>query len=65
MHIVEPELPFGGIGNSGNGAYHGEYGFQAFSHKRSIVKTGNWFDLKQKYPPHSRGALKLIKWLLN
>lgn len=65
MHIVEPELPFGGIGNSGNGAYHGEYGFQAFSHKRSIVKTGNWFDLKQKYPPHSKGALKLIKWLLN
>ncbi len=65
MHIVEPELPFGGIGNSGYGAYHGEYGFQAFSHKRSIVKTGNWFDLKQKYPPHSKGALKLIKWLLN
>lgn len=64
MHIVEPELPFGGIGNSGNGAYHGKYGFQAFSHKRSVVKTGTWFDLKQKYPPHSKGALKLVKWLL-
>lgn len=64
MHLVDPHLPFGGIGNSGSGAYHGEYGFQAFSHKKSVVKTANWFDLRQKYPPYNQGSLKIIKWFL-
>lgn len=64
MHLVDPKLPFGGIGYSGSGAYHGKWGFDAFSHKKSIVKTASWFDLKQKYPPYTQGSLKIIKWFL-
>jgi aldehyde dehydrogenase (NAD+) len=64
MHLVDPQLPFGGIGYSGSGAYHGKWGFDAFSHKKSIVKTASWFDLKQKYPPYTSGSLKIIKWFL-
>ena len=64
MHLVDPKLPFGGIGYSGSGAYHGQWGFDAFSHKKSIVKTATWFDLKQKYPPYTKESLKIIKWFL-
>lgn len=64
MHLVDPKLPFGGIGYSGSGAYHGKWGFDAFSHKKSIVKTASWFDLKQKYPPYTPSSLKIIKWFL-
>ena len=64
MHLVTPEMPFGGVGNSGQGSYHGKFGFDAFTHKKSVLKTGFWFDLKQKYPPYSAGALKLIKKFL-
>lgn len=64
MHLVDPNLPFGGVGNSGYGAYHGKAGFDAFSHRKSVVKTANWFDLRQKYPPYSEGSLKIIRWFL-
>ena len=64
MHLVDPNLPFGGIGNSGSGAYHGEAGFNAFSHQKSVVKTANWFDLRQKYPPYNASSLKIIRWFL-
>jgi aldehyde dehydrogenase (NAD+) len=64
MHLVDPQLPFGGIGYSGSGAYHGKWGFDALSHKKSIVKTASWFDLKQKYPPYTQNSLKIIKWFL-
>ncbi len=64
MHLVDPNLPFGGIGNSGTGAYHGETGFNAFSHRKSIVKTANWFDLRQKYPPYNKKSLQIIRWFL-
>ena len=65
MHLVDPKLPFGGIGNSGQGAYHGKAGFDAFTHKKSVVKTATWFDLKQKYPPYNIKSLKIIKWFLS
>ncbi len=64
MHLVDPNLPFGGIGNSGSGAYHGETGFHAFSHRKSVVKTANWFDLRQKYPPYNKKSLQIIRWFL-
>ena len=64
MHLVTPEMPFGGVGNSGQGSYHGKFGFDAFTHKKSVLKTGFWFDLKQKYPPYSSGSLKLVKKFL-
>lgn len=65
VHLANPDLPFGGIGNSGQGAYHGKFGFDTFSHPKAIIKSGTWFDLKQKYPPYSNFALKLIRRLMS
>ncbi len=64
VHLANPELPFGGIGSSGYGNYHGKFGFDTFSHQKSIMKSATWFDLKQKYPPYSSLVLKLVKWVM-
>jgi len=56
-------LPFGGVGNSGIGAYHGKYSFDVFSHQKAIMKTPTWFDPKMKYPPF-KGKLKLFKKII-
>ncbi|MEO1186894.1 MAG: aldehyde dehydrogenase family protein, partial [Cyanobacteria bacterium J06636_27] len=53
-------LPFGGIGNSGIGSYHGKAGFDTFSHYKSIVKKPFFPDIKLLYPPYE-GKLSLIK----
>lgn len=65
MHITNSNLPFGGVGQSGIGSYHGEYGFKAFSHYKSIVEKPTWFELNLKYYPHSEKKFRLIKRLLN
>lgn len=62
-HFTNPELPFGGIGQSGMGQYHGKYSFTTFTHPKSIMKTGTWIDVAIKYPPF-RNKLKLIRWLM-
>jgi aldehyde dehydrogenase (NAD+) len=62
VHLVNPELPFGGVGNSGLGAYHGKTGFDTFSHMKSVVKSPFWLDIKIKYPPY-RNRLKFMKML--
>ena len=59
-HLTNPNLPFGGRGNSGIGAYHGKASFDTFSHKKSIMKTPTWFDPSVKYPPF-QGKLNLFK----
>lgn len=64
VHLANPELPFGGVGTSGFGSYHGKSGFDTFSHEKSIMKSATWFDLKQKYPPYSSFVLRLIKWVM-
>ena len=64
VHLSNPRLPFGGVGNSGIGSYHGIHGFRTFSHAKSIMKTSTWFDLKAKYPPYSTLAYKMVKWLM-
>ncbi|MBC7523941.1 MAG: aldehyde dehydrogenase [Flavobacterium sp.] len=64
IHFSNSRLPFGGVGNSGIGAYHGKLSFDAFSHKKSIVKKGLWLDLPLRYAPYSN-KLKNIKQLLN
>ncbi len=63
IHLVNNRLPFGGVGNSGIGAYHGKLSFDIFSHKKSIVKRGNWLDLPMRYAPYGN-KLKWIKKLL-
>lgn len=62
-HLTNPNLPFGGRGFSGTGAYHGKYSFETFSHRKAIMKTPTWFDPWIKYPPFN-GRLKLFKWLI-
>jgi aldehyde dehydrogenase (NAD+) len=64
VHLANPELPFGGVGNSGSGNYHGKSGFMAFSHEKSILKSGTWFDLRKKYPPFDENSMKMIKFLM-
>ncbi len=62
LHQVNNSLPFGGVGNSGMGKYHGRYGFEAFSNKRSIVKSLTAIDLILKYPPFK--YFSLVKKIL-
>lgn len=58
VHIANHRLPFGGVGNSGMGKYHGKESFLAFSNRRSIVSTPTWIDLPLKYVPY-----KFFKWI--
>ncbi len=58
-----PDLPFGGVGASGIGQYHGLAGFETFSHKKTVLKRPFWLDLNFRYPPY-RTSLKLLKKLL-
>ena len=63
IQIVNKNLPFGGVGTSGNGAYHGKHSFDTFSHKKSITKRGTWLDVPLKYAPHE-GKLNLVSMLM-
>ena len=63
MHLANPRLPFGGVGASGSGAYHGRSGFEAFSHRRSVLSRGTWIDPAVRYPPYGGGKLALLKRL--
>ncbi len=63
IHLANPNLPFGGIGQSGMGAYHGKTGFDTFSHMKAVVKTPMSVDIKLKYPPYGK-RLGLIKKLM-
>ncbi len=62
MHIANENLPFGGVGNSGMGSYHGRLSFDAFSHRRAVVITPSWLDLPFRYMPYK--MFGLVKRLL-
>lgn len=64
MHITNHHLPFGGVGDSGIGSYHGEAGFRTFSHYKSMLEKPLRFEPNLKYSPHSESKLKWIKRLL-
>lgn len=63
MHIATPYLPFGGVGSSGWGAYHGQQSFEVFSHKKSVLCQTTHFDLPMRYPD-AKHALKMMKFFL-
>ena len=63
MHVANPNLPFGGVGESGMGAYHGKNSFDAFSHKRSILKASTLFDIKFRYAPY-KDKVNLLKKMI-
>ena len=60
IHFGNHRLPFGGVGASGMGAYHGKHGFETFSNTKPVVKRGNWFDPSLRYAPYN-GKLRLLK----
>ncbi|SES82152.1 aldehyde dehydrogenase (NAD+) [Oceanobacillus limi] len=62
-HLANPHLPFGGVGTSGIGAYHGKYSFDTFSHKKSILKQTTTFDIPIRYP-RSKVAHSFVKKLM-
>ncbi len=55
IHLATSEMGFGGVGESGMGAYHGRVGFEAFSHTKSIVDKKTWMDLPMRYQPYRKG----------
>jgi aldehyde dehydrogenase (NAD+) len=61
MHIAVSALPFGGVGESGMGRYHGKASFDTFSHYKSVLKKGMWLDLAWRYAPYTASKLKLIQ----
>ena len=60
LHLANPELPFGGVRQSGFGAYHGKFGFETFSHLKAVVKAGT-MDVPIKYPPYPAWKSKLLR----
>jgi aldehyde dehydrogenase (NAD+) len=63
IHFANPNLPFGGVGNSGMGSYHGKAGFDTFSHKKSILKKSFSFDPPLRFPPY-KNKLSILKKIL-
>lgn len=63
MHLSSPYLPFGGIGASGMGKYHGKFSFDTFTHYKSILKKSFRFDQQWRYPPYKIN-LNLLKWFI-
>lgn len=64
MFMANPQLPFGGVGQSGMGRYHGKFGFDTFSHQKSVMKRSFWFDVAIRYAPASARKRYLLKKLL-
>jgi aldehyde dehydrogenase (NAD+) len=62
MHLATSHMPFGGVGDSGMGRYHGKDSFDTFSHKKSVLKKANWLDVPLRYPPY-KDHLKTLKKL--
>jgi aldehyde dehydrogenase (NAD+) len=67
MHISTPGLPFGGVGPSGMGAYHGKYGFDTFTHRRAVLKRSLGLEKVNdlRYPPYTDKQMKWVSWLLS
>ncbi|WP_265428734.1 aldehyde dehydrogenase [Chryseobacterium sp. YIM B08800] len=64
MHLGNENLPFGGVGNSGIGNYHGKFGFETFSHQKAVLERATWGEPNIKYPPYSEKKLSWIKRLM-
>jgi len=68
MMIAEPNLPFGGVGESGHGSYHAKYGFDTFSREKPVLYRATWLDIPLRYAPYKgklgtlKGLLRLNRW---
>ncbi|HMG22076.1 MAG TPA: aldehyde dehydrogenase family protein [Kofleriaceae bacterium] len=63
IHFANSHLPFGGVGPSGQGSYHGFHGFKAFSHERAVLQQGRMDMLKSVYPPYGPKVTRMVKWM--
>ncbi|CAM3368006.1 aldehyde dehydrogenase [Aequorivita lipolytica] len=64
MHLSNSNLPFGGVGRSGIGSYHGHTGFKTFTHYKSVMDKPTWLDPSIRYSPHTPFRLKLMRWFM-
>lgn len=64
LHLAVPGLPFGGVGASGFGAYHGRTSFETFSHRKAVLKKPTWFDPAVFYPPYTAAKIRIGKWFV-
>ena len=64
LHVAVSSLPFGGVGASGMGAYHGRASFDTFSHRKSVLVKSNWLDLRLLYPPYDDNKKKWLRRLV-
>ncbi len=64
IHIASTYIPFGGVGGSGIGSYHGAKSFETFSHMKSVLKKSNAIDLPIRYTPYSKGKDKMIRFFM-
>ena len=64
LHVAVPDLPFGGVGASGMGAYHGKAGFDVFSHRKSVLMKPTRLDPKLAYPPYTKLKERIIRRFL-
>jgi aldehyde dehydrogenase (NAD+) len=64
LHLTVPSLPFGGVGPSGLGAYHGKFSFETFSHRKSVLVKPTWFDPSFFYPPYNNAKKKWVRRLI-
>lgn len=62
IHLTEDQLPFGGVGPSGVGSYHGQQSFLTFSHEKSILHRETWYDNPIRYAPY-KGKMKFLRWI--
>ena len=65
LYFGNRRLPHGGVGTSGMGGYHGEFGFREFSHYKAVLEKGTWFELwSLKTPPYTDRKLRVLRWLI-
>ncbi|KAG8378250.1 hypothetical protein BUALT_Bualt08G0118100 [Buddleja alternifolia] len=64
LQLLVPVLPFGGVGESGMGSYHGKFSFDAFSHKKSVLQRAFSGDIAARYPPYTHEKLNFLKAML-
>jgi len=65
MHVGQFNLPFGGVGDSGIGQYHGKLSFDIFSHRKGVLKKSTLTDLALRYPPYSEKVANMLKKLMD
>ncbi|MGE3608727.1 MAG: aldehyde dehydrogenase [Bacteriovoracaceae bacterium] len=63
IHLANPYLPFGGVGDSGMGSYHGRKSFETFSHMKSVFHQSTWVDIPLRYPPY-KNKLRWLKFFM-